>query len=229
MSNPKTVIYGATRNIYRNVVPCVRSLVENGNIDEVVLLIEDNAFPYELPCEPRIINVKGQPFFDINSPNATKRWTYMTLMKAAASKLMPDLDRALILDCDTIVTQDISALWDLDMTGYYYGAVKQPTDGREGQFSRGADYFNCGVLLCNLEALRDGTEDRLIEALNTIDYEFPEQDCINKLCEGHILPLEGRYNTSDFTIKDGDVYIIHFAANSEWRELPEARIYDGKL
>ena len=220
----KTVVYAATRNIYPNVVPCVRSLAANGNVDEAVILIEDDEFPYELPEICRTINVAGQSYFRKDGKNARKRWTCMVLMKVALSQIFPELNRVLYLDCDTIVEHDLGDLWEMDLTGYFYAAVRQPNDGRGGRFleyidKAGADYFNAGVLLCNLSMLRELRMDHLlIKALNMIDYEFCEQDCITDLCHGKILALPGRYNVSRFTVPDeeGEIYIRHFAADAGW-------------
>lgn len=212
----KTVVYAATRNLYTNVVPCMNSVLLNGNIDEVILLIEDDQFPTPLPANVRTINVSGQPWFDCNGTNAKKRWTYMVLLKAALSKLLPTYDKVLFLDCDTIVEHDISALWDIDLRGYYYAAVPQTDDGRDGQFTNGA-YFNAGVLMCNLyELIVYKKADEIINALNVIDYEFCEQDAITQLCEGRIYPLLGRYNVCQFTTPDTEKYILHFAADGGW-------------
>ena len=219
----KTVVYGATRRIYHQVVPCVRSAVMNGNIDEVVLLIEDDVFPYQLPCEAKIINVSQQPWFNPQGPNALKRWTYMVMMKCCLTKLLPDYDRALFLDCDTLVEHDLSELFDLDMTGYWYAAVPQNDDGREGNFTQGP-YYNAGVLLVNLTEVK---EDELIRSLQIKDWEFNEQDCINRLCADRILALQGRWNVSDYTIEDTEVYIWHFASLPDWMTFPEAYKYLG--
>lgn len=70
--------------------------------------------------------------------------------------------------------------------------------------------------MCNLENLRNGTDELLIKALSEKDYEFSEQDAINELCEGRILSLPGRYNVSPFTLKDSDTFVLHFAANPGW-------------
>lgn len=212
----RTVVYAATRNLYPNVVPCMNSVLLNGNIDEVILLIEDDQFPTPLPANVRTINVSGQPLFDRNGPNARKRWTYMVLLKAALSKILPRYDKVLFLDCDTIVENDISALWDIDLRGYYYAAVPQTDDGRDGQFTKGA-YFNAGVLMCNLAELRvDYKDNEIINALNAHNYEFCEQDAITQLCEGRIYPLLGRYNVCQFTTPDTETYILHFAAEGGW-------------
>ena len=130
--------------------------------------------------------------------------------------MFPWYDKVLFLDCDTIVEHDISALWDIDLLGYYYAAVPQTDDGRDGLFTRGS-YFNLGVLLCNLAELRaDGKDTQIITALNEHDYEFCEQDAITQLCEGRIYPLLGRYNVSNYTVHDTEVYIRHFAAEGGW-------------
>ena len=218
----KTVVYGATRNIYKNLVPCVRSLMKNGNVDEIIYLLEDDEVPFALPG--RAINVSHQKWFDPKGANASKRWTYMTMMKCCLTKLLPDHERVVFLDCDTIVHHDLTELYEIDMTGKWYGLVPQNGDGRDGWFTKG-NYYNCGVLLANLKEVN---EDILIKALQTKDYEFPEQDCINELCQDKILPLQGRWNTSEFTVKDTWVYIRHYAANREWYKRAEVQIY-GEL
>ena len=227
----KLVVYAATRNMYRNALVCANSVLQNGRIDKVAFLIEDEQM-LEVPMCGDIVlcNVAQQAYFDRTGPNASKRWTYMVLMKAALSKIFPEYDRVLFLDCDTIVEHDISQLWDLDMTGYYYAMVPQTSDGRGGRFSKGADYFNSGVMMCNLEQLRaDHMDDELIRVLNTVDFEFCEQDAINKLCEGKILTLPGRYNVSNYTMPDSEIYIKHFAANGNWIYGPEFRKYDVEV
>lgn len=206
----KTVVYGATRNLYKQMMACMNSLLTNGNINNVVLLIEDNHFPYPLPDNVRTINVEEQLWFMPENPNTRKRWTYMTMMRCTLTYLLPFYSKALWLDCDTIVEHDLSDLWDLDLDGYYYAAVKQPSDGRNGEFTNG-DYFNTGVLMCNLEKLRDGKEAEIIKTLRTKEYDFPEQDAINELCAGRILQLPGRYNSCCFTEQDDRTYITHYA------------------
>lgn len=232
MKPEKLVVYAATRNLYRNALVCMNSLRLNGNIDKAVLLSEDLTVsnPHCFPANWEVLALFKQPWFSYDGPNATKRWTYMVLMKAALSKLFPEYDRVLFLDCDTIVEHDISQLWDLDLSGNYYAMVPQTSDGRGGRFSKGADYFNGGVMMCNLEQLRaDHMDDELIRVLNTVDFEFCEQDAINKLCEGRILALPGRYNVSNYTVPDTEVYIKHFAANGNWIYGPEFREYDVEV
>lgn len=220
----KTVVYAATRNLYRQVLPCINSVIQNGNVDEIILLIEDNHFQFDdLPIQT--INVSKQPWFNPKGVNFNSRWTYMVMMKVALSKILYTKEKALLLDCDTIVEHDLSPLWDIDMTDYYFGAVKQKDDGRGGAFTKG-DYFNTGVLMCNLAKLRDGMDDTLIYRLNTHYYQYVEQDCISTECEGKIYALKGRWNSCDFNEEDTERYITHFAAQPDWRNTELGRKYD---
>ena len=209
----KTVVYGATKNIYRDTIPSIRSCLQHGNADEIVLLTEGK-YPYDLPI--KTIDVSGQTFFPKDGINATKRWTWMCLMKCAVTELFPDRDRIVFLDCDTIVEHDLDDLFEMEMDGCYYASVRQKDDGRCGEFTNG-DYFNVGVLVCNLAKLRDGKEAEIRKSLNEKDWRFPEQDCINKLCEGQIKILAGRWNVSQFTEEDDYTFIRHYAAFPTWR------------
>lgn len=221
MKRIKSVVYGATRNMYRNLVPCVNSVAVNGNVDIIYLLLEDDIFPYDVAAGVEVINVGKQTVFDPKGVNAAKRWTYMTMMRCVLAHLFPFNDRMLWLDCDTIVEHDISELWDIDMTGYCYAGVKQPSHSKNDFI-----YINTGVLLCNLPELYD-KENEIVEALNTKDYDFPDQDVINERCQGSILALPGRYNVSNYTEPDTETYIKHFAAWREWFSGQEYKKYSA--
>lgn len=221
----RTIVYAATRNLYENLRICVNSAIKNGNVDEIVLLIEDDTFPHEFNFPVRTINVSNQSWIDRNGINALKHWTYMCLMKTTMTELFPELDRVLVLDCDTIVEHELKELWQINLDNYYYAMVMQNNDGRGGKFHKG-DYYNAGVLLCNLKKLRDGKEAEIRESLNTKEWEFPEQDCIVKLCEGQIYSLPGRWNRSDYTKFDTEQYIRHYAATDHWWKLALPQKYD---
>lgn len=225
----KAVAYCATRNLYSNMAVCVRSVLKNGNIDKVYLLIEDDIFPYDLGGKVQSVNVSGQTYFPPDGINYNCEWTYMALMKCALSKVFPRLDRIIVLDCDTIVSGDLSRLWDIDMTDYYYAAVPQISTTVPYVFACQKDvtYINAGLLMCNLKKLRkDKKDDEIISAINSKKYRWVEQDCISDLCRGTILPLKSRYNSCAFTPTDMDVVVRHFAAQDNWRNTVFARSYE---
>ena len=205
----KTVVYLATKNLYRQASACINSLQQNGNIDEIFILTE-GGFKMNGVTE---IDVSEQMFFPKDNINAKKRWTWMVLMKCAMTEIFPDKDKVLILDCDTIVEKDISPMWGFDID--YYGMVRQYDDGRQGQFTQNY-YFNAGVMMCNLKKLRDGTEAEIRRRLNEREYAYPEQDAINEVCKDHITVLPSRFNHCQFTLLDDVICIRHFAAFGDW-------------
>ena len=225
LAPPHVAVYCGTRNTYQNMVVSSKSLLYHTPMDKVYFLIEDDVFPYELPDVIQCINVSRQNFFPPDGPNYSNVWTYMCLMRAAFTKLIP-YDTVLSLDIDTIVQEDISALWDVDLSGHYLAGVPEP-----GRQKSPADpvYINFGVVLMNLHKLRtDGVDDDIIRALNTTRFGCPEQDAFNKLCAGHILPLPNDYNATVHSHITGDAQverIIHYAGIRFWRHYGSAREY----
>ena len=205
----KVVVYGGTANIYHNMRVALNSLLANNKIDRVYLLIEDDSFPFPLPNNVKVINVSEQPYFPPTGANFHKRWTYMTLMRCALTKILPKENLVLWLDCDTIVDADISELFEINMDAYYYAGVLEP------QKSHVNGYINTGVLLVNLDKLReDEFEDELIDYINTTNLSFPDQDAINRLSQFQIRYISGKYNVSPFTEQSDEKKIYHFAGNA---------------
>lgn len=215
----KAAVYCGTRNLYEDMVTAAKSLLINSDAERVYFLIEDDEFPYEIPDCIRTINVSRQEFFRRTGPNYYRKWTWMVLMRVALPHILEE-DVVLSLDVDTIVERDISALWDIDLAGYYVAAAREPLK------SSGRLYVNMGVALFNLRLLREsGACDAMIEALNTRAFEFAEQDAAAELWEGKIKILPGEYNACDFTEWNDVPRIRHFAFCRNWNTLDEVRKY----
>ena len=216
----KAAVYCGTRNLYEDMIPAVKSLLCNSDVDRIYLLIEDDVFPYELPDCVTCINVSEQTYFRRDGPNFQNGWTYMVLMRAALHRVFPELDTILSLDVDTIVAKDISDLWDLDLSDCYLAGVREPHK------SINRLYVNAGVILLNLKKLREtGKGDELIDSLNSKHYAFNEQDCINALCQGGILQIPGDYNSSNWTEPTTTPKIVHFAAIKNYQDSPLVTVY----
>lgn len=218
----KVAVYCGTRNLYEDMVTAAKSLITNSTVEKIYFLIEDDVFPLPLPNCVECINVSNQQIFNHTGPNYHNGWTYMVLMRAALHKVFPELDRILSLDVDTVVTGDISELWDIDVTDYYFAGVKEPMK------SGASLYINAGVMIVNLKKLRDGKGDEIIEALNTRRFPFNEQDCINELCRGGILEISSDYNANNYTTPTITPKIVHFAAIQSWRNAPLVKMYREK-
>lgn len=225
MKYKKVAAYTGTRNLYSDMVPAIKSLLINSDVEKIYLLIEDDFFPEELPKEVEVINVSQQGYFNPDGPNMTSGFTYMALMRSVYFDIFPTLDRILSLDIDTIVDDDISEIWDLPIgdggpRSYYFAAAREP-----GRSKNGTIYTNIGVTLYNLAKLRNGKGEEIIKKLNQLKYTFMEQDCFNWNCQGHILNMPSCYNVTKFTDPTDHPKIIHFAGQKNWSDEPLVKKY----
>jgi len=220
----KHAAYCGTRAIYDDMEAAAKSLVSNSDVDAVHFIIEDDAFPRELPDIVECINVSGQTLFDAQGPNMNSQYTYMAMMRIALCHVLPDVDTVLSLDCDTFAVRDCSDIWETNLDGHYLAASHE-----WHRTGNGLLYCNFGVVLYNLEKLRDGKADECIEVLNKRKYTWVEQDVGNYLCQGRIYDLPNIYNSNYWTDKGHDMgcRIKHFAGvqRHEWIDSPISRKY----
>ena len=214
----KAAVYAGTRNLYPHMVTAAKSILKNSAVDRVYFLIEDDVFLYELPEEIECINVGGQKIFNLYGPNAQSNWTYMVLMRAALSKIFPEIDRILSLDVDTLVVGDISELWDMDLGDCLLAMAQEK---HAGYRPYGPTYYNAGVMVQDLAGLREtGMEDILINAINHERFRYNEQDAINKYCASMIKDLDPKYNDCHICGLTENPAIVHFIANRNWATDP---------
>lgn len=210
----KVVVYAGTSNLYEQMYVALKSLLINTPVDRVYLFIEDDEFPFQLPGNVYPLNVSSQDYFKPGSPNFNSPWSYMTMLRCVLGMMLPDEERVLWLDCDTIVDEDITDLFAMDLNGYYYAGVMEPTKSKD--IFR---YVNAGVLLCNLDMLRGMCkEQEMMAFLNVCKFGWVDQDIINLLCQGRIRIIESIYNSNAFTMPCVRPKIIHYAAIKDLKE-----------
>ena len=82
----------------------------------------------------------------------------MVLLRVVFCQLFPHLDRILTIDNDTIVKENISDLWYLNMDDYYIAGCTE--------FQKSTPdftYINMGVAMINLKKWReDGLDKKLV-------------------------------------------------------------------
>ena len=210
----RVAVYACTRNLYEQMYVCLKSLLINTKMDRVYLMIEDDEFPYPLPKNVYAYNVSGQELFKPGSPNFSNPWSYMTMLRCALGIIFEAEDKMLWLDCDTIVFEDISDLFDVNLDGYCIAAVREPDKSR-GIFT----YVNTGVLMSNLEVMRLlNKEPEMITFLNNFRFIWPDQDVINLLCQGRIRLVGSEYNCNGYTEPCIRPKILHYANVKNFKE-----------
>ena len=207
------VVYFGSREIYQDFPTAINSLRAH-NKANVYAIIEDDSLPIE---DVTYIKWDYTKFF--NDTNMRTKWKHFGGTRVALPKLFPNLDKILSIDVDTIVTGDISQLWDMDLTGYHVAMCAE-------KFLKNGDrpYYNNGVCLMNLKQMReDGVVDLLIEDLNTVPHRYVAQDSMQTFCK--IKDIPSIYNASKFTEPCVVPLIIHYADRTDWRNLPEVQRY----
>lgn len=162
------------------------------------------------------------------------------LCKFEIADILKDYDKVLYLDGDIIVQDDLRALYETDIDGFYAAAVKDAyvlQERKDGFKLEG--YFNSGVMLLNCKKMR---EDNMAEKLWELklahrDLLFMDQDVFNLAFCNKVRYLDLRYNfmASYFRLKyrsflegvyqDADYVraqcakpaIIHYTGKNPWQ------------
>lgn len=161
--------------------------------------------------------------------------------------------KCLFLDGDIIVKTDLRALYLCELGNCYIAGVRnmpffyQPNGTKEYAERYGfrsiENYVNAGVMVFNLDKIREDHLQGLF--LQNIDRHYPtmDQDILNMVCQDKIMQLDLKYNMiCGYELKNVSDGIIHFAGKykpwnnyrirwaREWwdwaKEALEAKEYD---
>ena len=120
--------------------------------------------------------------------------------------MFPKYDKCIYIDADTVISDDISRLYNEDLGDNYLGCIvdKSTIDNEilASYFEQVVGiprdkYINSGVLLMNSKKLRELKIDEKFLDLYTkygFDVIAPDQDYINSMCYGHIKYLSDIYD-----------------------------------
>lgn len=174
-------------------------LIDNDFTDESKHVVAECLEKYVDRCSLSFTNV-GQVFDEVSTsiPHIS-RPTYYRL-------IIPDLlreEKCIYLDTDTVIMSDLQELFNSPLGNSYIAGVWHPgiviyawEEGikRSTGLPDAGQYINAGVLLMNLEKMR---QDNLVETfLELISRNLPtqDQDIINTACYGNITFLPFKYN-----------------------------------
>lgn len=142
-------------------------------------------------------------------PPPTSYYPVLVWFRIMLPELLPDLDRVLYVDVDTLVMQDLRPLWSMDLASALLGAVAAPKDpthleaAARIELGPDRDYFNSGVLLMNLRQMRSEDTAGTIFAIGreqarqwsgSMHFRLPDQDALNLACADRWLPLHPKWN-----------------------------------
>lgn len=147
--------------------------------------------------------------------------------------MFPELSRAVYLDSDIVLLDDVAKLYFTEVGDNLVGAVTDESVTGVPVFcdyvvnyigvGEAEKYFNSGVLLMNLDGMRAAMiEEKFLHLL--VKYNFntvaPDQDYLNYLCFGRVKYLGMSWNKHAIkcgNIKDSELCLVHFNMfNKPW-------------
>jgi lipopolysaccharide biosynthesis glycosyltransferase len=168
----------------------------------------------------------------VTDPLPTPHWYRVFL-----PELLPEVDKLLYLDVDTIVLDSLRPLWETDVSGHYLAAVTNVFI--EGHFahipplglSSPEEYFNTGVMLLNLAELRrEGATERVTRWAvdNQEKLLWPEQDAMNVVLGKRRLRLHPRWNCMTSVLEfPWSMLVFGVEPLQEARSNPAIRHFEG--
>ena len=147
-----------------------------------------------------------------------------TYFRLFIPNLYPNLDKALYLDSDIVLNGDVAELFDYDLGDNFVGAIPDESVQVVPEFrvyvknKIGCDsyrkYFNAGILLMNLKALRDiNFEDLFFDIISEVTFDVAQdQDYLNVICKDHILFIDRCWNEMPIIkdVDEKDIKLIHY-------------------
>ena len=154
-----------------------------------------------------------KPIYEIADSNlfvADARYSEEAYYRMLTPWILEDYDKAIVMDCDIILKDDIAELYNIDVSGYLAAGVKDVIfqgflNGmvpdtmeyalKEMKMKNPYHYINTGVLVMNLKEWRAQYKERdIIHLMQTKKFRIQEQDILNTLFENKVKFMSIEWN-----------------------------------
>lgn len=149
----------------------------------------------------RTVEIIDVPKLNIPPSLVSARWPLSAFTRLFSGELLPGyIDKILYLDCDTIISGDISELDNVEFNGNIAMGVKDCISGtykRNVGLDKDSPYINAGVILFNMQALRNVDIHAEIETYMNKYVElinYADQDILNGMFKGRIGELNPKFD-----------------------------------
>ena len=218
-----------------------------------VYMVGDGLLPEDVNNLQKLCEVHGACLHPVALPEGrfaqapvVRYYSRAMYYRLLAADLLPaSLDRVLYIDPDILVLGAVRPLYETDLQGNIFAAASHSGLTKVTEYvnkvrldNRDAEgYFNSGVLLMDLAAMRERVKAEEIFAYAREHEDallLPDQDILNALYGEKILPLQDAIwnydarNYSSYLLRSGDVYdmqwvmqhtaILHFCGREKpWK------------
>jgi lipopolysaccharide biosynthesis glycosyltransferase len=224
----------------------IRSCLDNGE-NVTVHLLHDGSLHGDVGVDRvaamvdsagAVLSVHAVDSGAVRALSATDRYGTVVWLRFLLPELLPDVDRVLYLDADTLVVSALAPLHACDLHSAPFAAVAnvvQPSQRariRDLGIEDHRRFLNSGVLLLDLERMRaeEATATLLsVAATRTRDLLWPDQDTLNLVFAGRWHPLHPRWNAQYTLWSSPDVAADVFgdALADEARRSPAILHFEG--
>lgn len=143
--------------------------------------------------------------------------------------LFPQYEKILYVDCDVVLLEDISKLYNHSIEDNIFIAVHEETMSIMDVFGNYSEkflgvkrenYFNSGLLLINIQKyVEEKIEEKFINFMHKYKFEVaPDQDYLNYLCKDKVKYVDVGWNKTPFSeeinpFEESNVKLVHFKLN----------------
>ena len=150
-------------------------------------------------CKITYKKIDKKIFLDAGALERLPYYTAEVYYKMIIPDVIPDYDKALFFDSDTLCLGDIGELFDEDLMDVSLGAVQDVwfPEGRQELPLRSKCYFNCGSMLYNCKKMRETDFcNRVMASLkdNALMKYSSEEGILNKMLDMDKVALPLKYN-----------------------------------
>jgi lipopolysaccharide biosynthesis glycosyltransferase len=149
--------------------------------------------------------------YRLNLPVRSDYISAATFGRLYLGEILPvRIGRVLYLDCDLLVTGDLTPLWETDLRGHIVAAVPEATTAvvstpktyehpLDPKLNPSDPYFNAGVLLIDLmQWRRFQVGERAVEYIRKYRPPLMDQDALNSRLVGAWMALDRRWNVTTY-------------------------------
>jgi len=151
-----------------------------------------------------------------NIPTSLKHLDYSTFFRFSIDTLINNVDKIIYIDADTIITSEISSLYNKDLWNNTVWVISEsPNITTVNLLSKlslkNKKYFNAWVLLINLKKRRNySISNKCLDLLKNNRYPSDDQDPLNIILQDTCKRLEWRYNVTTWYFLIEKFYDIWF-------------------
>jgi lipopolysaccharide biosynthesis glycosyltransferase len=214
------IVYSSSDLYAEPTAISIYSLLQNNqNVDEINLFIlessiskRNNEIITGIVCSffRSVTYIDADEIFSTIAPKyklELLRGAYSTYARVFINHFLPDLDKVILIDSDTLVLGSLHELWNHNLDGAIIGAVPEAVVYGKKSFHEDPDivygsnyYYNMGVVLLDLAQWRALNIDNVVSMalVSGQKYKIADQSIINKYLADRISRLPLKFNFYTF-------------------------------